>query len=49
VTTRTTIAVTTGDMTTTSRKIAMTSATCLPGRRQTTPIAHSSRQRGRST
>jgi hypothetical protein len=49
VSTRITIAVTTGDVTTSSRKAAVMSVTFLPYRRQATPTAHSNRPRGRST
>jgi hypothetical protein len=36
-------------VTTSSRKAAVMSVTCLPCRRQATPTAHSNRPRGRST
>jgi hypothetical protein len=45
----TTITVTTGDVTTSSRKTDAMSTTCLPRRRQATPTARSSRARCRST
>jgi hypothetical protein len=46
---KTTSATTTGDVTTTRRRIAARSVTCLPRQRQATPTVHSSMPRGRST
>jgi hypothetical protein len=49
VATETMIAVTIGDVIISSQETVVTSATCLPHRRQANPMARSSRPRGRST